>query len=63
MFVGCESDLGCFHLAREVLLWQSANAALDAGTDVSLSGERFEAAKMEAALLPEEPAADHCGFR
>lgn len=43
-----EPDPDCFRLAREVLLRQFAKATLDAGTDVSLSGEQAGAAEVVA---------------
>lgn len=56
--MGCELDSGCFRLANEVLLRQAMKAALNAGTDVSLSGTGAESGEVVAGLMPEVAAAD-----
>lgn len=58
VFVKCEPDPESFCLGKGVLLRQSAKAALDAGTDVRLSGEEAEAAKEVAGSMPEAASFD-----
>lgn len=53
VLVECEPDPECFGLAKEFLLSKRRKAALDDGTDASLSGERAEVAKLPACLLLE----------
>lgn len=47
----CKPDRECLHLSKEVLFRTFAKSALDAGTDVSLSGEGAEAAEAVQGLL------------
>lgn len=52
LLVGCEPGWKCFSLAREVLLRQSARAAFEFCTYVSLSEKRATVAEMVADYLP-----------
>lgn len=58
VFLGCEQNLTYLRLPKKSLLRQFAKAAFDAHTDVRLSRERAEAAKMLAELVLEVVAAD-----
>lgn len=51
VLVGCELDPKCFRLTKEVLLRQFLKAALNAGTEVSLSRERAEAAEVVCSIM------------
>lgn len=55
MLVRCEPGPKCFCLAKEVLLRRFEQAALDAGTDVSLSEEEAEPAVVVAELVLPAP--------
>lgn len=54
----CELDPEYLHLAISVLLSYFAKAALDAGADLTLSGEEAEAAEVVAGLVLEVAAPD-----